>query len=114
MDTCLAHPEDMPLATKYAWIGGTAQLHPSVRKFTLPRVQDQTKLLEASKTLPYLVCQGTLDLHIDCPKLVQFMKKTFSKVEIRVIEDCGHSPFWEKAEEVNEAILRFVNRINSE
>lgn len=111
MDICVAHPEDMPLATRYAWIGGAAQQHPKIRVFAQRREQDETKLLEASRTLPYLVCQGALDLQVDCQKLVSFMKKTFGNVEIRVIEDCGHAPFYEKAEEVNAAILGFVQRL---
>jgi len=77
------------------------------------RTQDETKLVEARKTLPYLVIQGTMDLHVIADNLVAFMKKTFEDVEIHVLEECGHAPFYDRPTETNKAILGFVQRVTS-
>jgi len=75
------------------------------------RTQDETRLVEAKKTLPYLVIQGTMDLHVIADKLVAFMKKTFEDVEILLLEECGHAPFYDRPMETNKAILDFVQKV---
>jgi pimeloyl-ACP methyl ester carboxylesterase len=111
--SCVAYPDKVPAETKYSWIGAVAGQHPNVRTFSLMRTQDETKLVEARKTLPYLVIQGTMDLHVIADNLVAFMKKTFEDVEIHVLEECGHAPFYDRPTETNKAILGFVQRVTS-
>jgi pimeloyl-ACP methyl ester carboxylesterase len=109
MDSCVAHPEKLPPITKYAWIGGAVVQHPAIRQHYLSRIQDESKLLKSN--LPFLALLGADDTHIDGHKLGNFVRKTFQGSEVHVFEDCGHSPFYEKPEDVNKAILRFVSRV---
>lgn len=44
---------------------------------------------------------------------VVLLMKKFGKIEIRIIEDTGHAPFYEKPAEFNEALLGFVGKVQS-
>lgn len=47
-------------------------------------------------------------------KLVAFMEETFEDVEIRLFEECGHAPFYDRPADVDIAILEFVKRVKNQ
>ena len=110
VEACVAHPDDMPQLTKYAWIGGASVQHPQVRLLTMPRDQDESALLAVKDKLAFLVLQGKLDKYVLGDKLDKFMHSNFKNVEFHILDDCGHAPFYEKPEELNKTTLDWVNR----
>jgi len=111
VDSCVAHPEKIPIMTKYAWISGATIQHPIIRTHLLARIQDERGLSQAKKSLPYLALLGAKDTHNDATKMAAFIRKEFEQSEVHVFDDCGHSPFYEKPEETREAIFAFVSRV---
>ena len=111
VESCVAYPDEMPQLTKYAWIGGVLGQQPQVRLLALPRGQDESALLAAKDTLPFLVLHGTMDKHVLGEKLEKFMHNNFKNVEFHMWDNCGHAPFFDKPDEFNEATLGWVNGI---
>lgn len=113
VESCFAEPErDLPYDTRLAWIGGVTAMNPTVRRHLILRNQDESALLTARDTLPYLVLQGDKDKHVVWDNLQKFMG-TFKKSEFVLLRGAGHAPFFEQPQEVNKAILDFVRRVAS-
>ena len=74
------------------------------------RDQDPTRLLEHSQTVDVLLIMGEHDKHMYWDKMEAFFGKTFAKFEFLLVRDAGHISFWEKSDQVNEAIVKFAER----
>jgi pimeloyl-ACP methyl ester carboxylesterase len=59
--------------------------------------------------VPTLLLTGDADLYTPPPVLSLF-KKHIRHAEERVIPECGHSAYWEQAEQFNRAVLEFLAR----
>ena len=112
VESCVAYGDQMDLATKYSWIGAIASQHPDVRNWSLPHTQDETALMAASKTLPYLVLHGTMDKPVDGGKLRDYMDSHFSNLVFRLWENTGHAPFWDNPDQTNIEIVAFAKRLS--
>jgi pimeloyl-ACP methyl ester carboxylesterase len=72
---------------------------------------DESPLLKAN--IPMLGLFGANDRHVYGPKLAELVRERFKDSEIYTFDGCGHSPFFEKPQDTNEAILQFVARVKS-
>lgn len=88
-----------------------ATMHPLVRIHSLTRTQDQTALLAARYTFPFLVIHGDGDKHMYIDKIEAFMEENFGNVEFHRLKGVGHAVFYESPEFVNRTILDFVKRV---
>lgn len=93
-----------------ALIGAIAQQNPAARKLLMnARHQDQTKLLEEAKQLPIMLIIGEYERQICWEKLDSFFKQHFPRYSLYLVSNAGHSAFWEKPEEVNSRMEKFVD-----
>ena len=84
--------------------------HPLVRQHSLMRTQDETVLLAAKETFPFLVIHGEEDRHIYVDKIEEYMKTNFGNVEFHRVKGAGHATFYETPEFVNRTVLEFVSK----
>ncbi len=100
----------MPYSLWAALVGSAMQQKMTSKLLmSLERQQDETKLLAHRETLPVMLIIGEHDSYIYPDKLGEFVKANFSRSEVVVVKDAGHSAFWEKSVEVNETITRFMD-----
>jgi pimeloyl-ACP methyl ester carboxylesterase len=109
--SCVAENFRIPEETRLFWAGAVAIQHPLVRSHSLARTQDESALLAAKETFPFLVIHGDGDQHMYLDKLESFMKENFGNVEFHAVKGVGHAVFYETPEFVNKTILNFVQRI---
>ncbi|KAH8104778.1 alpha/beta-hydrolase [Cristinia sonorae] len=114
VDSCLKYPaRDLPYETRLKWLGGYLMQPPSIRKWTFSRAQEWDKWEKefASKT-PHLLVQGREDKHSDTEKMLPIAQGVLPHMEIKIIEDIGHAPAYEAAEEHDAYLLDFVLRVS--
>ena len=102
----------MDLGTKYTWMGAVAGQHPDIRIWSFPHTQDETALMAASKTFPYLVLHGTMDKPVDGEKLRDYMDSHFGNFVFKLWENTGHAPFWDNPDQANIEIVAFAKRLS--
>ena len=112
VESCVAYGDQMDLGTKYTWMGAVAGQHPDIRIWSFPHTQDETALMAASKTFPYLVLHGTRDKFIDGERLRDYMNSHFGNFVFRLWENIGHAPFWENPDQANIEIVAFAKRLS--
>lgn len=112
-ESCVAHGDQLDQKTRYAWMGAVAGQNPDVRVWSIPHKQDETVLMNAAKTFPYLVLHGTMDKHVDGIKLRDWLKAHFGNFEFRLWENTGHAPFWDNPDQTNQEIIAFTKRLSS-
>jgi pimeloyl-ACP methyl ester carboxylesterase len=109
--SCYAPGFKVPYRDLAMSMGNVVQMHPEILKHTVMRTQDPAPLTAASKTLPYLVIQGSQDLHLNCNALHKWMEVNEYNFEFNELSDVGHAPFYENPERTNTLILDFVERL---
>jgi len=60
-------------------------------------------------TMPVLLISGDADL-ISPPPVARLFHRTIRGSELVVLGECGHSAYWERPVEFNDAVLRFIAR----
>lgn len=110
--SCVADDFHIPEETRLFWTGALAIQHPLVRAHSLARTQDETALLSAKDTFPFLVIHGDGDKHMYIDKLEAFMGDNFGNVEFHALKGVGHAVFYESPEFVNKTILEFVKKVH--
>src|ERR1700709_2326231 len=71
--SCVSDNFKIPEETRLFWVGALAIQHPNVRTYSLARTQDETALLAAKETFPFLVIHGENDKHMYVDKVENFM-----------------------------------------
>jgi len=111
-ESCVAFGDQLDLATKYTWMGAVANQYPPIRNWSIGHDQDQTALMKASKTMPFLVLHGDMDKHIDGSKLKTFMQKNFGNFAFRLWHNVGHASFFDDPKDANKEIVAFAQRLS--
>ncbi|EKM52165.1 uncharacterized protein PHACADRAFT_262673 [Phanerochaete carnosa HHB-10118-sp] len=118
LDGCFGHPRtDMTYEQRMRWLGEIMFAPPPTRVVyeAVTRERDTTHFLERMRDVPLLVLQGTEDMHVDVHKLKATFDELFSgkkDYEFVWMEGIGHCVAWEKAEEHDELIVRFMKRLS--
>jgi len=112
VESCVAFGDKLDQETKYSWMGAVAGQNPNVRVLSLPHTQDETALMKARMTLPYLVLHGTMDKFVDGLKIKAYMEKNFGNFVFRLWKDVGHAPFWDAPNDANKEIISFAKRLS--
>lgn len=100
-----------PLGILSSWIGAASHLDPKIAQLLLARTQDVTALFTAGRSgLPYLIVQGTKDLHINLNQ-VEIEIKSFTNLTVKTVEGAGHAIFYDALDETVEAILGFASKV---
>jgi len=110
------------------------ELSPSYRAIDKAGVQRWRELHEASRTnntvnqpagepatlaaiarlaMPVLLISGDADL-ISPPPIARLFNRTIPGSQLVVIPECGHSAYWERPDQFNEALISFVGRHRDE
>ena len=105
--------DQLDQGTKYSWIGALATQNPDSRNWLLPHPQNETALMDAAKSFPYLVLHGAADKLIDGNNLKEWMSPRFGNFAYRLWDNTGHAPFWDNPDQVNLEIVTFANRLSS-
>jgi len=111
-ESCVAFGDKLDQGTKYSWMGAVSGQNPDVRVWSIPHTQDETALMKAKSNLPYLVLHGTMDKHVDGPRLKAYMKKNFGNFVFRLWKDVGHASFWDAPNDANKEIIAFAKRLS--
>lgn len=111
-ESCVAFGDKLDQGTKYSWMGAVAGQNPDIRVWSIPHTQDETALMKASSTLPYLVLHGKMDKHVDGIKLMAFMEKYFGNYVFRLWDNVGHASFWDAPDAANREIVAFSKRLS--
>jgi len=113
-ESCVAYGDKLDQATKYSWMGAVAGQHPDIRNWSIPHIQNEAALMNASKTLPYLVLHGTLDKHVDGNKLKTWMEPRFGNLKFKLWNNTGHASFWDNPDKANKEIVNFAARLSDD
>ncbi|TCD70856.1 hypothetical protein EIP91_001164 [Steccherinum ochraceum] len=112
VDSCVKYPQrDLPYETRLKWLGGFLMQPPSVRGFTFKRAQKWDRWEKEFTRTPHLLIQGTDDKHSETVRLLPVARKALPDMEIKIIDDIGHAPAFEAAEQHNAYLLDFVQRV---
>jgi len=111
-ESCVAFGDQLDLATKYSWMGAVANQYPAIRNWSITHDQDQTALMKARLTIPYLVLHGDKDKHVDGLKLKDFMQQNFGNFVFRLYKDVGHACFFDDPKDTSKEIVAFAQRLN--
>ena len=111
-ESCVAFGDKLDQFTKYSWMGAVAGQNPDVRVWSIPHTQDETALMKARLTLPYLVLHGKMDKHVDGDKLKAFMKSNFGNYVFKLWDNVGHASFFDNPAETSKQIVAFAQRLN--
>jgi len=110
-DSCVANPGvTLPWPIKLQFMGAFGSQPPQVRAFSHNREQDETRWRAEARHWPVLLLQGTEDAHCITDVVVMQARSLYDDVEVRVMQGVGHAPQFERAGEVNRALLYFVRR----
>ena len=112
-ESCVAYGDKLDQGIKYSWMGALAGQYPDIRNWSIPHTQDETALMAASKTMPYLVLHGTMDHHINGTLLRSYMNSNFGNFVFRLWENTGHASFFDNPDKANPEIVAFANRLRS-
>lgn len=112
-ESCVARGDQLDQGTKYSWMGALAGQHPDIRVWSIPHTQNETALMAASKTIPYLVLHGTMDKHVDGKNLRDYMNNNFGNFVFRLWENTGHASFFDNPDKANSEIIAFAKRLGS-
>lgn len=74
-----------------------------------PAGEPATLTAIARLTMPVLLISGDADL-ISPPPVARLFHRTIRGSELVVLGECGHSAYWERPVEFNDAVLRFITR----
>jgi len=111
-ESCVAFGDELDQDTRYKWMGALAGQNPLVRTLSIPHEQNETALMAASGSIPYLVIHGDADKHVDGTRLKTYMDNHFGNVEFNLWPNVGHAPFWDAPDDTNFAILAFASKLN--
>jgi hypothetical protein len=111
-ESCVAFGDKLDQGTKYSWMGAVAGQNPNIRVWSIPHTQDETALMKASRTIPYLVLHGSMDKHVDGVKLRAFMDKYFGNFVFRLWNNVGHASFYDAPADANKEIVAFAKRLS--
>jgi pimeloyl-ACP methyl ester carboxylesterase len=102
-------PEDIPFEVKMLWTGYWILQPPITTRLCLHRKQNEEALYRAGREgLKVLCLRGLQDvLILDTAKVLKPLIKNLDVVEI---DQAGHAPFYEQAEETNRALLEFARK----
>lgn len=110
-ESCVAYGDKLDQLVKYSWMGAVTGQYPDIRTWSIPHTQDETALLKAKGTLPFLVLHGTMDHHVDGQKLKDFMFANFSKVDFFLWDNVGHASFFDAPDQSNKEIVKFAQKL---
>ncbi|KAJ3529918.1 hypothetical protein NM688_g7786 [Phlebia brevispora] len=95
---------------KLTIMGGLLSMPPTARIHLITRTQNSERWEKEIKSKKVIIIEGTKDRHTRADALVEEAKKWLGPFELRMLEDCGHSPSIERPHEVNGYILSFIQR----
>ncbi|KAF9645207.1 alpha/beta-hydrolase [Thelephora ganbajun] len=110
-ESCVAYGGQLDQGTKYTWMGALAGQHPDVRVWSIPHTQNESALMAANRTIPYLVLHGTMDKHVDGQNLRNFMNNNFGNFVFRLWNNTGHASFFDNPGGANFEIIAFARRL---
>ncbi|TCD71418.1 hypothetical protein EIP91_010124 [Steccherinum ochraceum] len=111
VDSCVKDPQhNLPYESRLQWLASFLMQSPTVRKYTVSRIQSTARWEREFTHKPHLLMQGTDDLHSQVDKIVAVSKRVFSNLEVVVLEGVGHAVCWEVPERHNALLLDFVRR----
>ena len=111
VDSLFADPAAIPFEKKCAWIGSALLTTPQVRQLILTRPQDPTKLHALGHAgLPLLLVSGKDDSQVMGEVLAEEMRKTFTNMEVLIVDGAGHAVLAENPDEVLRRIASFATK----
>ena len=138
-NACLFDPESTPFSLRCMWVGIMGYSLPVGAKEALGREQKLEPLLELGRRgmvpagsmvecdqpdynkpgntatgFPLLIIQGREDLLINGEAAVNLVSPHFKNLEVHWLERCGHTPQYERADDVAKLITNFVRRVHRE
>lgn len=102
----------LPGAVTQRIVGDALRVPWQVRKALLRRTLDSSAVL-AAITVPTLVAHGQLDAVVE-PSVAEYTHGNIPGAELRWFAKTGHMPFAEHAEEFDEMLLEFADRVLAE
>ena len=116
-DCLLAQPQELSYEDRMRALGELMLTPSSTRVVyaTVTAARDTSTFRERIKHLPVLVIQGTDDKICDVHMYKEMMDDILSGQDYEWLwmEGVGHTPFWEKTEVHDEAVVNFVKRLTS-
>ena len=106
VDSCVYTP--LPYPVRLQWMGGFVAQPRASRLYSVRRAQDHTVWEATARPLPVLVVQGLEDQHCVHEEMVPIVRRVYDDVEVRLLENVGHSPHFESPEETNRFILEWA------
>lgn len=104
----------IPFDVKMKWVGGFAMQSPTIRTHTCTRSQNVERWEKEIVNKPVMIIQGEDDMHSNTEKLIPVANRYMKNLELIVMKDVGHAPCFERAEETNAHILRFVQQVSGQ
>ncbi|EKM52170.1 uncharacterized protein PHACADRAFT_262679 [Phanerochaete carnosa HHB-10118-sp] len=116
VDCLFARPERVPYEAKVRWLGEIMLAPPAtrVRLEAGSRALNTTKWETAIKSMRLLVLQGREDCFAENDKIEKQLKERFGdQLQFVWIEGVGHMPFWEKTEEHDAVVVRYIESLGA-
>jgi len=112
VDTLVAKPEDIDPTTRTSWLGAWTLCPPAIRALHAGRVVNTNYLeKEGARDLPILNVHGKKDKRVKYQPVAEYLEKAYNNVETHLLDDVGHSPFYEASEVLRALILKFASRL---
>ena len=114
VDSLFVDPKAVSFRKKYAWIGSSFLTTPQVKQLFLTRPQDPTKLHALGQTgFPLLIVSGKEDSQVMGEALAGEMKKTFTNVEVLIVDGAGHAVLEDRPDVVLGRIASFATKVGA-
>jgi non-heme chloroperoxidase len=102
--------QEVPAAEMYLMLGYNLAVPPFVRQALFSRSFDNDDLLPTIRK-PVLVLHGALDAVVK-PSIVDQHKAGVPHAQVRVMDNGGHSPFWDDAARFNQYLRSFCEGLS--
>ncbi|KAI0330237.1 alpha/beta-hydrolase [Cubamyces sp. BRFM 1775] len=111
VDSCTAPGKLLPYPQRLQWLGAFVSQPRTVRCLSITRLQPFEIWEQKARKLPVLIVQGTADQHCVYENMIRFTKEIYEEVEVRMLEDVGHSPAVESPTKTNRYIREWTNKV---
>lgn len=114
VDSGVLNPEGIDPATRTSWIGAFILCPPIILMHHLTRLVNVDFVgMKGVKQLPVLYIHGKDDACLNHEPILKYVKSVYQNVEAYVLDSSGHTPFYEKPEEVKSKILGFMSKLEA-
>ncbi|CDO77067.1 hypothetical protein BN946_scf184473.g11 [Trametes cinnabarina] len=102
----------VPGMLRSAWLGYSIAQPPEATRAILASRHDPSGLLESGRQgLPLMLLLGSNDALVDCPAVINELRRHFNNAEAHVVEGGSHALFFDEHAEFVKLLLVFVGRL---